>query len=120
MAYIFRYSIRSGTPAAVLPDQIDESVKMERNQILLDLLSRHSDRRNTGLIGSVQEVLVEGPSKSRDRFTGRTRGNRVVHFDATDRLVGSLVPVKIERATTSSLYGEVQLLGIEEQQPANV
>ena len=120
MAYIFRYSIRSGTPAAVLPDQIDESVKMERNQILLDLLSRHSDRRNTGLIGSVQEVLVEGPSKRRDRFTGRTRGNRVVHFDATDRLVGSLVPVKIERATTSSLYGEVQLLGIEEQQPANV
>jgi tRNA-2-methylthio-N6-dimethylallyladenosine synthase len=67
----------------------------------------------------VQEVLVEGPSKRRDRYTGRTRGNRVVHFDAADRLVGSLVPVKIERATNSSLYGEVQLLGVEDQQPVN-
>jgi tRNA-2-methylthio-N6-dimethylallyladenosine synthase len=120
MAYVFRYSIRSGTPAADMAEQIDESVKMERNQILLDLLSRSSRRRNTDLIGTVQEVLVEGPSKRRDRYTGRTRGNRVVHFDAADRLVGSLVPVKIERATNSSLYGEVQLLGVEDRQPVTV
>ena len=120
MAYVFRYSIRSGTPAADMADQIDESVKMERNQVLLDLLSRSSRGRNTSLIGTVQEVLVEGPSKRRDRYTGRTRGNRTVHFDATERLVGSLVPVKIERATTSSLYGEVQLLGVPERQPLGV
>jgi tRNA-2-methylthio-N6-dimethylallyladenosine synthase len=108
MAYIFRYSIRSGTPAADMKDQVDESIKMERNQILLALLSQHSKGRNAGLIGTVQEVLVEGRSKRRDRYTGRTRGNRTVHFDATDRMVGSLVPVKIERATASSLYGVVQ------------
>ncbi|RKX32605.1 MAG: tRNA (N6-isopentenyl adenosine(37)-C2)-methylthiotransferase MiaB, partial [Verrucomicrobia bacterium] len=87
---------------------------------LLDLLSRSSRGRNTSLIGTVQEVLVEGPSKRRDRYTGRTRGNRTVHFDATERLVGSLVPVKIERATTSSLYGAVQLLGVAERQPLGV
>ena len=120
MAYVFRYSIRSGTPAAAMAEQIDESVKMERNQILLDLLSRSSRRRNTDLIGTVQEVLVEGPSKRRDRYTGRTRCNRVVHFDAADRLVGSLVLVRIERATNSSLYGEVQLLGVEDRQPVTI
>jgi len=120
MAYIFRYSRRSGTPAAAMADQIDESVKVERNKILLDLLSRSSRERNARLIGTVQEVLVEGPSKRRDRYTGRTRGNRTVHFGAIDRLVGSLVPVRIERATTSSLYGEIQLLGVETRPALNV
>jgi len=113
MAYIFRYSIRTGTPAEQMGDQIEESVKTARNQVLLDLLAHHSQRRNSELIGSVQEVLVEGPSKRHDRYTGRTRGNRIVHFSGFDRLIGSLVPVRIERATTSSLYGEVQLTGVD-------
>lgn len=113
MAYIFRYSIRTGTPAERMGDQVEESVKTARNQILLDLLARHSKRCNAEVVGTVQEVLVEGPSKRRERYMGRTRGNRVVHFDATDRLIGSLVPIRIERATTSSLYGEVQLAGVD-------
>jgi len=113
MAYIFRYSIRTGTPAEKMAGQIEESIKTARNQILLDLLARHSQRRNAELIGSVQEVLVEGPSKRHDRYTGRTRGNRIVHFSGSDRLIGSLVSVRIERTTTSSLYGEVQLTGVD-------
>jgi tRNA-2-methylthio-N6-dimethylallyladenosine synthase len=61
----------------------------------------------------VQEVLVEGPDKKGLRYMGRTRGNRTVHFGAAERLIGELVPVHIARATTSALYGEPALAGVE-------
>jgi len=112
MAYIFKYSIRSGTVAADLADQVSDEVKEHRNQVLLDILRRNSERRNAGLVGTVEEVLVEGPDKTGRRFTGRTRGNRVCIFDADPRLVGSLVPLKIDRATVSTLYGELVLAGV--------
>ena len=109
MAYVFKYSIRTGTPAATLPDQVAEEVKEARNQALLAILERNSLRRTAQLVGTVEEVLVEGRDKSGQRFTGRTRGNRVCVFDADPRLVGSLVPLKIERSTVSTLYGELVL-----------
>jgi tRNA-2-methylthio-N6-dimethylallyladenosine synthase len=112
MAYVFKYSIRTGTPAATLADQVPEEVKEERNQILLKILAQNSNRRNAGLVGTTQEVLVEGPDKKGLRFTGRTRGNRIVHFDATERLVGELVSVKIERVSTAVLYGSLVLAGV--------
>ncbi len=114
MAYIFKYSIRTGTPAATLPDQVSEEAKEARNQLLLDLLQKNSLRRNDLLLGTVEEVLVEGPAKNGARFTGRTRGNRVAIFDAHPRLIGSLVPLKIERASVSTLYGELVLSGVAE------
>ncbi len=113
MAYIFKYSIRSGTPAADMGDQIPDAVKEARNQELLGLLAANSDRRNATLLGTTQEVLVEGPDKKGRRFMGRTRGNRIVHFDADPRLVGELVPVKIERVSTAVLYGSLALAGVE-------
>jgi tRNA-2-methylthio-N6-dimethylallyladenosine synthase len=113
MAYIFKYSIRTGTPAATLATQVPEEVKEERNQILLKILAANSDRRNALLLGTTQEVLVEGRDKKGLRYTGRTRGNRVVHFAASDRLIGQLVPVRIERASTAVLYGELALSGVE-------
>jgi len=113
MAYIFKYSIRSGTVAAELADQVCEEEKERRNQVLLDILRRNSERRTAGLIGSVEEVLVEGPDKTGERFTGRTRGNRVCVFEASPRLVGRLVPLKIERASVSTLYGSLVLNGVE-------
>jgi tRNA-2-methylthio-N6-dimethylallyladenosine synthase len=106
MAYVFKYSTRTGTPAAALPGQIPEEVKEERNQALLRLLERNSARRNRSLVGTVQEVLVEGPDKKGLRFVGRTRGNRTVHFTADERSIGRLLPVRIDRATVSALYGE--------------
>ncbi|MBW8780803.1 MAG: tRNA (N6-isopentenyl adenosine(37)-C2)-methylthiotransferase MiaB [Verrucomicrobia bacterium] len=112
MAYIFKYSIRTGTPAAVLGDQIADEVKEHRNQVLLDILRRNSERRTAALIGTVEEVLVEGPDKTGQHFTGRTRGNRVTIFDADPRLVGQLVPLRIERASVSTLYGELILAGV--------
>ncbi len=112
MAYIFKYSIRSGTPAADMGDQIPDEVKEHRNQVLLEILRQNSERRNAALLGTVEEVLVEGPDKTGQRFTGRTRGNRVCIFDANPRLIGQLVPLKIDRASVSTLYGELQLTGV--------
>jgi tRNA-2-methylthio-N6-dimethylallyladenosine synthase len=107
MAYIFKYSVRSGTPAASMPGQVPDEVREERNQALLEVLRAGSLRRSQALVGSVQEVLVEGPDKTGLRFTGRTRGNRAAVFEAAPRLVGSLVPVEITRASVSTLYGEL-------------
>jgi tRNA-2-methylthio-N6-dimethylallyladenosine synthase len=80
--------------------------------VLLDILRKNSERRNAALLGTVEEVLVEGPDKTGQRFTGRTRGNRVCIFDANPRLIGQLVPLKIERGSVSTLYGELQLAGV--------
>ncbi len=112
MAYIFKYSVRSGTPAAELADQVPEEEKERRNQVLLALLQENSLRRTARLIGTVEEVLVEGRDKSGARFTGRTRGNRVCVFDAEPRLVGELVPLRVTRASVSTLYGELVLAGV--------
>ena len=113
MAYIFKYSIRSGTPAATMDGQVPEAVLEERNQILLNLLRANSERRNAALLGTVEEVLVEGPDQTGKKFSGRTRGNRVCVFDAHPRLVGELVPLRIERASVSTLYGSLALNGVE-------
>jgi len=109
MAYIFKYSVRTGTPAATMPGQVPDEVREERNQVLLGILRAGSLRRSQSLVGTVQEVLVEGPDRTGLRFTGRTRGNRVAVFDAAPRLAGSLVPVEIERASVSTLYGSLVL-----------
>jgi tRNA-2-methylthio-N6-dimethylallyladenosine synthase len=113
MAYIFKYSVRTGTPAADLPDQVPDDVKERRNQTLLEILQKNSLRRTATMIGTVEEVLVEGRDRSGTHFTGRTRGNRVCVFDAEPRLVGHLVSLKIGRATVSTLYGELVLAGVE-------
>lgn len=112
MAYIFKYSIRSGTPAAELADQLPDEEKERRNQTLLALLQENSRRRTARLIGTVEEVLVEGRDKSGARFTGRTRGNRVCVFEADPRLVGELVPLRVTRASVSTLYGELVPAGV--------
>lgn len=113
MAYIFKYSIRTGTPAETMGDQIADEVKEARNAELLAILQANSNRRNALLLGTTEEVLVEGRDKKGLRYMGRTRGNRIVHFDASDRLIGQLVPVKIERASTAVLYGSLALSGVE-------
>ena len=114
MAYIFKYSVRSDTPAATMAAQVPEDVKEARNQILLDVLRQNSLRRNAALVGTVEEVLVEGRDQTGTRFTGRTRGNRVAVFDAAPRLVGQLVPLGVERATVSTLYGQLVPAGDEQ------
>ena len=106
MAFIFKYSVRSGTPAAEMDNQVPQKTKEARNQILLKALEESSLRRNHSLIGSVQEVLVEGPAKKgAGMYMGRNRGNRKAIFSGSDRLIGELIDLKIEKATASTLFG---------------
>src|SRR5580704_7869823 len=113
-AFVFRYSPRRDTPAAVLPDQIDERVKEARNHDLLDVVNDCARRINERLIDRTLEVLCEGPSKTNPtRLMGRTRTNKIVLFESTEELVGVIVDVRIERATGFSLYGT--LLPTEER-----
>ena len=91
-----------------LADQIPDQVKEARNQALLQILADNSVRRNQLLIGTVEEVLVEGRDKTGLRLTGRTRGNRVTVFDGSPDLVGSLVGLRVTRTSVSTLYGELE------------
>ncbi|MGI6559236.1 MAG: tRNA (N6-isopentenyl adenosine(37)-C2)-methylthiotransferase MiaB [Limnochordia bacterium] len=106
-AFTFIFSPRPGTVAAKMEDQVPEEVKKERIYRLIELQNRISLERNRVLTGSIQEVLVEGPSQTDpDKYMGRTRGNKLVIFTgAAER--GRLVPVKITEARTWSLHGEL-------------
>ena len=112
-AFVFRYSPRRDTPAAEMTDQIDEHLKEERNQDLLEVVNKSNRRILERLVGSQVEVLCEGPSKTnRARLMGRTRTNKIVVFPRSKRptgesekFVGQLVNVRIERANGFSLYG---------------
>ncbi|NLM94757.1 MAG: tRNA (N6-isopentenyl adenosine(37)-C2)-methylthiotransferase MiaB [Firmicutes bacterium] len=106
-AFTFIFSPRPGTVAAKMENQVPEEVKKERIYRLIELQNRISLERNRVLTGSIQEVLVEGPSQTDpDKYMGRTRGNKLVIFTgAAER--GRLVPVKITEARTWSLHGEL-------------
>ncbi|MGI5922453.1 MAG: tRNA (N6-isopentenyl adenosine(37)-C2)-methylthiotransferase MiaB [Lentisphaeria bacterium] len=109
MAYIFRYSPRSGTKAAKdYPDDVPDELKHQRNQILLDDLAAGSARRNERFSGRVLEVLVEGVSKRNvERWTGRNDLNKVCNFVPVPGIKpGDLVNVTITRTTANSLFGE--------------
>ncbi|MBE7464990.1 MAG: tRNA (N6-isopentenyl adenosine(37)-C2)-methylthiotransferase MiaB [Planctomycetes bacterium] len=107
MSYIFKYSVREGTPAQRLPDDVPEEAKKIRHRRLLDLQEEISLEQNRASVGRVEQVLVEGLSKNDPtRLTGRTRTRRLVHFPGTADLAGSLVDVKIVSATGLSLLGE--------------
>jgi tRNA-2-methylthio-N6-dimethylallyladenosine synthase len=114
MAYLFKYSVRPGTTAEPLGDPVSKEKKEARNQVLLSILAKRSLARNESLIGTSEEVLFEGPAKKGENmFVGRTAGNRVVIVKASQRLVGQLVPVRFDRVTVSTLFGELVLEGVE-------
>src|SRR5919202_567144 len=95
-AFTFVYSPRRGTEAARMPDQVPEDVKRERIQRLVDRVQEHAAARNRALLGTVQEVLVEGPSRTEPALLrGRTRGNKTTIFSG-DALEGQLVRVLVE------------------------
>lgn len=106
-AFTFLYSKRSGTPAERMEGHISDSVKHERLKRLLYLTERITAENNSTLRGEVLEVLVEGVSKTHSgRLTGRTRTNKIVHFEGHDSLTGKLVNVRITDPQSWSLFGE--------------
>src|SRR5437773_6657857 len=105
-AFVFRYSSRRDTPAAEVPDQIDEHIKEQRNQDLLWVVNESARRSGQGLVGRSVEVLCEGPSKTNSaRLMGRTRTNKIVAFDANKKLIGEIFEVQVQRSNGFSLYG---------------
>ena len=114
-AFIFRYSPRRDTPAATMPDQLPDEVKEERNQRLLELMNEQGGRRYHKLVGQRRQILAEGPSRRNPaRMTGRTRCNKIVVFDGSERHRGQLMDVNITRAGSFTLYGDPAILNLEE------
>lgn len=104
-AFTFVYSPRAGTEAATMPDQVADAVKRERMERLVDLVQREATRRNAERVGRVEEVLVEGRSRTdATLLRGRTRRSTTVNF-AGSAAPGELVRVAIEGATSTTLRG---------------
>jgi tRNA-2-methylthio-N6-dimethylallyladenosine synthase len=104
-AFTFVYSPRAGTEAAARDDQIPEEIKRDRIERLIDVVQRVAATRNAERVGGVEEVLVEGTSRTDSSLLrGRTRRNTTVNFSGTAD-PGELVEVRIEEATSTTLRG---------------
>ena len=107
-SYVFTYSVREGTPAEKLPDDVPTEVKKDRHARISALQEQISLRKNQARVGLVEEVFVEGLSKNdAARLTGRTRAHRLIHFSAPAALIGQIVRVKVTAASAICLQGEL-------------
>ena len=107
-SFSFIYSPRPGTPAANLPDDVPLAVKKQRLARLQARLAGMAADISQAMLGSVQRVLVEGPSKKDPgELAGRTENNRMVNFEGDPRLIGEFVAVTITQAMPNSLRGEI-------------
>ena len=105
-SFMFKYSSRPGTKAAEYTDQIDENIKQERLERLIDLQQKHTLKANQRHIGKVLKVMVEKESKkSPTQWTGRTEGNTGVIFDKNDEQLKDIVDILIQDTQGVSLFG---------------
>ena len=111
-AFIFKYSPRPGTRSAALPDDVPTVEKERRDQVLLADQESRGQARNDRLVGTIREVMVEGPSKrNKARWSGRDGGNRIVVWDvqngeAVSSNIGDLVRIRISEAHPQILIGD--------------
>lgn len=106
-AFSFKYSRRPGTPAAVMPGQVEEKVKKERLDILQNLLFDYQTKFNESCIGKVFEVLFEQKGRHKGQLIGRTPYMQNLHAKADKNMLNNIVKVRVTDATTNSLSGEV-------------
>ncbi|WP_090699495.1 tRNA (N6-isopentenyl adenosine(37)-C2)-methylthiotransferase MiaB [Nitrosomonas aestuarii] len=107
-SFSFVYSARPGTPAADLPDDTPQAVKLERLQRLQAQINQQSRKISQRMVGSKQRILVEGISKKNSaEIFGRTDNNRVVNFAGDKALIGQFIHVQITDALSHSLRGEI-------------
>jgi tRNA-2-methylthio-N6-dimethylallyladenosine synthase len=106
-SFSFIYSRRPGTPAAALPDDVTYEVKQARLERLQSLVDAQALAISRSMVGSVQRVLVERPSKKGAQLAGRTSNNRWVNFDGPPALIGRFVDVTITEALPNSLRGRL-------------
>lgn len=110
-SFIFRYSKRKDTPAAEMEGQLDEATKERRNQEMLKMQNEMAMAKNEKFIGTIQQVLCDGPSKSnKETLSGRTSQNKIVIFNGdAERMTGQLIDIKIEDSTGFTLYGTPEI-----------
>jgi tRNA-2-methylthio-N6-dimethylallyladenosine synthase len=107
-SFSFIFSPRPGTPAANLRDDTPYEVKLKRLQQVQSAIDANMKRISESLVGTVQRILVEGPSrKNAAELAGRTECNRVVNFEGQSRLVGQLIDVRVTATSSHALRGEV-------------
>ncbi len=108
-SFSFIYSPRPGTPASSLPDDVPMEVKKQRLSQLQARINEYALEYSQQMVGTVQQILVHGLSKKDiTEVAGRTENNRVVNFDPKGQdLIGKIIPVKITRALSNSLRGEL-------------
>jgi tRNA-2-methylthio-N6-dimethylallyladenosine synthase len=112
-AFVFKFSQRKDTPAASMPDQIPQAVIEDRHARLLSLINEIASDKLQSLVGKRVEVLVEGPSrKNAARLEGRTRCNKIVVLNGSDRFHGQLLDVRVERASAFTLYGDPAIVNL--------
>lgn len=107
-AYTFIYSKRTGTPAAIKKDQVPDDTKSERFNRLIDLVNRLTEESNKEDENKILKVLVEGKSKTDPSYyTGRSESNKIVNFKADKDFTGTIVDVKIIKAHSWHIEGEI-------------
>ncbi len=112
-AYLFKYSPRKDTPAAAMSDQVPTAVREERHARLLQLLNEVGGAKHRACLGQQVQILVEGPSKKNPaRMSGRTRSNKIVVFDGSERHRGQLMDLQITRASAFTLYGDPAIVNL--------
>jgi len=104
--FAFKFSPRPGTKASEMEGHVSEDIKSQRLAEILNIQDEITSRKNEALKGTIQEVLVEGASKTdKGKMTGRTRGNKIVNFNGNNSVLGRLVNVEIIKAMRHSLVG---------------
>ncbi len=107
-SFSFIYSPRPGTPASDLPDDVPVAVKKQRLAQVQNRISEMASSISHAMVGTVQRILVERPSrKDAAQMSGRTENNRVVNFDGNPRLIGEFINVRITEAMPNSLRGQI-------------
>jgi len=106
-AYTFRYSLREGTPAVRLRNQVADEVAAERLARLIDIVRAQARARNLARVGTVHEVLVERPARRGSLMLGRTRANHLVLLDLAAECVGEYHQVRLTGTTGSTFTGAV-------------
>ena len=113
-AFIFKYSPRRDTPAADMPNQVPQELREERNARLLASVNEQGARKYQSCVGKTVEILVEGPSKKNlARVMGRTRANKIVVFDGSERHRGQVMDVRVTRAGSFTLYGDPAIINLD-------
>ncbi|MFN3135665.1 MAG: tRNA (N6-isopentenyl adenosine(37)-C2)-methylthiotransferase MiaB [Candidatus Kryptonium sp.] len=121
-AFMFKYSPREGTKAYEMGDDVPDEVKIRRLNEIIELQQKISHEINQAMIGSEVEVLIEGESKrSSEQWMGRTDTNKVVIFPRIDEVKpGDYVIVRINKATSATLFGDIVKILHEKNNPKNI